>query len=90
MTEKQNFIQAVKDDEYAEYELPCGAILITDWESDGVFNPHVVTTEIKYDVEDVGGVVGDEIAEAFDVRVRAVEVSSGGHGAYPIMDRPTA
>jgi len=90
MTEKENFIQAVEDDEYAEYELPCGAVLVTDWEGDGLFNPYVLTHDLNDDVTDVCGTVGDELAEAFNVRVRTVEDVGGDDIVYPIMDRPTA
>jgi len=40
--ETQNFVDAVQNDEYAEYELEDGIVLITDWEGDGMFNPWVV------------------------------------------------
>lgn len=90
MTDKENFIQAVEDDEYAEYELQCGAVLITDWEGDGFFNPYVVTYDINDDVTNTEQRIVDEITEAFNVRVRAVDDVSGEPLYYPIMDRPTA
>ena len=43
--ETQNFVDAVQNDEYAEYELEDGFVLITDWEGDGMFNPWVVVPE---------------------------------------------
>lgn len=38
---KQNFLQAARDDEYAEYELDIGFTLCTDWQGDGAFLPWV-------------------------------------------------
>jgi hypothetical protein len=90
MSEKENFIQAVEDDEYAEYELSCGAVLITDWEGDGVFNPYVVIYDIDDDVTDLDRVIGDQIAEAFNVRVTHIETDYDGDVCYPLMERPTA
>jgi hypothetical protein len=90
MSEKENFIQAVEDDEYAEYELSCGAVLITDWEGDGLFNPYVVTYDIDDGVTNVSQRIVDEITEAFSVDVRAIDGVSGEDLYYPVMNRPTA
>jgi hypothetical protein len=90
MSEKENFIQAVEDDKYAEYELPCGAVLITDWEGDGVFNPYVVTYDITDDVTNTEQKIADELTEAFSVDVRAIDGVSGEDLYYPVMNRPTA
>jgi hypothetical protein len=38
---KEEFIEAVKNDEYAEYELENGYVLCTDVEYDGAFVPWV-------------------------------------------------
>jgi hypothetical protein len=90
MTDKENFIQAVKNDEYAEYELPCGAVLITDWEGDGVFNPYVVTYHIDDGITNAEQKIVDDITEAFSVDVRAIEGVTGEGLYYPVMNRPTA
>ena len=47
MTDKDGFVQAMKNDEYAEFQL-CEEpelIFITDWEGDGVLCPYVVVPE---------------------------------------------
>lgn len=49
--ETQNFIEAVENDEYAEYEIGDGFVLITDWEGDGSFNPYVVLPDGYEDEE---------------------------------------
>ena len=52
-TDKDGFIEAIENDEYAELVLPNGDTLITDWEGDGVFFPYVVpTSEQTYEYQD--------------------------------------
>ena len=46
-TDKDGFVQAMKNDEYAEFQL-CAEpelVFITDWEGDGVLCPYVVVPE---------------------------------------------
>ena len=41
MNPKENFKKAIEEDEYAEFELGDGYVLITDHEFDGTFNPYI-------------------------------------------------
>ena len=59
--EKAAFISAIQADEYAEYELPNGDVLITDWEGDGEFYPYILPNN-EADISDHGK-RADETAE---------------------------
>ena len=61
--ETQNFVEAVQNDEYAEYELEDGFILITDWEGDGLFDPYVVLPDGFDDVGRVENLLYDEAGD---------------------------
>jgi len=53
MTDKDGFVQAMKNDEYAEFKL-CEEpemIFITDWEGDGVLCPYVIVPDEFNDKE---------------------------------------
>jgi len=58
--ETQNFVDAVQNDEYAEYKLEDEFVLITDWEGDGMFNPWVVVPK-GFVIED-----GDSLFEIIE------------------------
>ncbi len=87
-TTKDQFTDAVTNDEYAEYELQNGDILITDWEGDGTYHPYVVPTESPHNDDDAAATVAQSIATAFDVRVNTVEWDNNNEVYVPYMDRP--
>lgn len=92
--EKEEFIEAVENDEYAEITLSTGDTLVTDWEGDGVFNPYAVpdqnpSLEKKnkhYEEREVD--VAEAIEEAFDVYVDEVEYDPNADLFYIFMDKP--
>lgn len=90
MNDRENFIEAVREDEYAELELSTGDVLITDWEGDGTFNPYVVISGARSDKlpSDILREVGDAIAEELDVRVDEVVYDHNNDVLVPYMDRP--
>ena len=64
--ELQNFIEAVKNDEYAEYELESDLVVVTDWESDHNFNPVVIDEESSYSEQEVSDMLTEELGDVFD------------------------
>lgn len=58
--ENENFVRAVENDEYAEYELDDGFVMITDWEGDGTFNPYVVLPDKFSDEDEVVELLTEE------------------------------
>lgn len=94
MTDKENFIEAVWDDEYAELELGDGVVLITDWEGDGSFLPYAVTHDTDEALESEEYLreremqIGDLIAEELGVRVDEVEYDENNNVFVPYMERP--
>lgn len=90
MNDRDNFIEAVREDEYAELELSTGDVLITDWEGDGTFNPYVVMSGDHGDKHptDILREVGDAIAQELDVFVDTVEYDDANDVLVPYMDRP--
>jgi hypothetical protein len=87
-TTKEQFINAVTEDEYAEYHLPCGDILVTDWESDGTYHPYVVPVESPNDSDDAAATISQSIATVFDVGVNAIEWDANNEVYVPYMERP--
>lgn len=88
MSEKEQFIEAVRYDEYCELELPTGDVLITDWEGDGTFNPHV---QPKDEDATRAAEIGEAISETLEVEVETVEVDAAKGVSpiyYPFMERP--
>lgn len=45
---KEEFIEAVKNDEYAEIDLGENVALVTDWEGDGLFFPYLCVPSEDY------------------------------------------
>jgi len=66
--EKQNFIEAIKNDEYAEYELKNDLVVITDWESDHMFNPSVIDEECSYSEQGVSDMLNEQLGDIFDFK----------------------
>lgn len=64
--ETENFVRAVENDEYAEYELDDGFVLITNWEGDGMFNPYVVLPDEHHDDEFVDALLNTEAGHFMD------------------------
>ena len=64
--ETQNFVEASQNDEYAEYELDDGFVLITDWEGDGMFNPYVVLPDGYEDEDRVDNLLYDNTGDFMD------------------------
>lgn len=64
MDEKaQNFVEAAQNDEYAEYKLEDGFVLITDWEGDGSFYPYVILPHEYTDKTEVIDTLLEEAGE---------------------------
>lgn len=51
--EIKSFIQAIRNDEYAELEISDGVYLITDTEFDGTFFPYINDVTGKYSAEEI-------------------------------------
>lgn len=78
-TDKSGFVQAVENDEYAEFVLAPGLFLITDWEGDGTFLPYVVDMNDRTKRE-----VDDLLADnAPFLRCDGVEYDRGNDTYYP-------
>jgi hypothetical protein len=80
---KEEFIHAVHSDSYAEYKLSTGDILITDWESDGSYNPHVIERD-QDDSEDRADDIASAIQSEFDSDYCNVEKHSSGGDIYMV------
>lgn len=64
MNEKaQQFVEAVQNDEYAEYAIGDNFVLITDWEGDGSFHPYVVLPHQYTDRSEVVDILLEEAGE---------------------------
>lgn len=77
-SEKEEFIEAAANDEYGEYTLNTGDVLITDWEGDGVFDPFVIPDTSDNDSREVEDELAEAIQNEFDIEVRNVEWSNQG------------
>ena len=84
MSEKENFIQTIREDEYAEWELAEGLVLSTDVEFDGTFLPTII------DFEDRVGEEIEELMEENDVHDVftwiELEYDEGNGCWYPIVE----
>jgi hypothetical protein len=79
MTEtKEEFLEAVENDELAEFELPTGDILVTDWEGDGHFDPYILPKSSAPGDEIVAEILEEAIRDVFDFDVEHVEWASNG------------
>lgn len=78
-----DFIGAVKEDEHAEYDLGGGYTLVTDWEGDGTFNPHVVPPDGDDGTNEQR--VDDLLTVLEPFRVEHVEYSEANGVYYPSM-----
>ena len=75
-TDKSGFMEAIENDEYAEFVLNENdpeLILITDWESDHLINPYVVIPENYEDTENVRELIEDNFPEFGRINVELVE-----------------
>lgn len=73
MKTKEEFIQAVEDDEYGEFELGTGDLLITDWEGDGFFNPYVIPTSSAEDDDAASASISSSIESDLEIKVYGIE-----------------
>lgn len=79
-TDRDGFVQAVENDEYAEYVVASGLFLITDWEGDKAFLPYVVDLNDRTERE-----VDDLLADnAPFLRCDGVEYDGGNDVYYPL------
>lgn len=90
--EVENFIEAVREDEYAELELSTGDTLITDWQGDGFFLPYVepgfLPEELPEDkLDSVADEIAYEIEQELDAPVHRIEWSNSNQCFYPDMDK---
>jgi hypothetical protein len=83
VTDLERFLAAVKDDEYAEYELGDGYTLVTDWEGDGSFNPYVVPPDGDDGTNQQR--VSDLLTEVQAFDVFHVEYSTANGVYYPTL-----
>jgi hypothetical protein len=89
-SDKDQFVEAVTNDEYAELELSTGDVLITDWEGDGSFNPYIVMSSDHGDKHptDILQAVNDALTEVFDVIIYEIEYDACNDKLVPYMERP--
>lgn len=73
---KEQFQEALNNDEYAEYELACGGILVTDWEGGGSIVPSVVPEKLEDDSQRAKNLIREEVQDLFDFSVRHIEWDS--------------
>ena len=90
LTDKDGFVEAIRTDTYAEYELPNGSVLITDTEFDGTFNPYVIPqtdsiTSMKRNRDKIAA----DIEKAFGCFVKHMEIDDHSDLPcyYPIIDK---
>jgi hypothetical protein len=81
--EKENFVKAVKNDEYSEYELSENLILLTDWESDHKFNPVVIDAKRQYSEDEVDTILMESMSELFAYEVLHFEEDTYNDLYYP-------
>lgn len=79
---KAEWIQAARNDGYAEYELETGDILVTDWEGNNKFAPYVVPVESEEDSRDVEAEIQNAIIKELGFKPNIVEW--GYNGTYVI------
>jgi len=66
-------MQAVKDDEYGEYTLETGDIVITDWEGDGFFSPYVIPEASPRNDDEAMANISSSIESELEFKVIRVE-----------------
>ena len=90
-TDKDGFIEAIENDEYAELVLPNGDTLITDWEGDGVFNPYVELTNDHGDKHptDIMAEIESAIYDVFEIYVTTEMDNNNGVVVPHFRKRPT-
>lgn len=86
MKTKEEFIQAAKDDEYGEFELGTGDILITDWEGNGLFNPYVIPTSSDKDDDTASADISSSIKDELDINVHGIEWDEGNEVYHVIPE----
>jgi len=69
VSEKEEFIEAIVNDQYAEWEIKEDLVLITDWEGDGYFNPYVLDLECQYTESEIGVFLENEASDVFNFEV---------------------
>lgn len=69
MSEKQEFIKAISNDQYAEWEISEDLVLITDWEGDSYFNPYVLDLECQYTKEEIETIMDNVTQAVFNFEV---------------------
>ena len=84
MNEKENFIQAIREDEYAEWELSENLTLITDVEFDGSFIPTVHDESGEMSEQEVDDLmVENDVHEVFEWDI--IEWSENNQCWYPVV-----
>lgn len=76
-TDKEGFLQAIKNDEYAEFilnEEDPELILITDWEGDHFINPYVIIPDgCTIEEDEIWEMLTDTFSEFGDIHIEIVE-----------------
>jgi hypothetical protein len=75
-TDKNGFMEAIENDEYAEFVLNDEnpeLILITDWESDHFINPYVIIPENYEDMDETRELIEDNFPEFGRINLELVE-----------------
>lgn len=86
------FVRALRNDNYAEYELCDGHTLVTDWEGDGGFYPYIVPNDAvlrrnQYDDTETKQQLSDAMCDAFpSITVYGIEWSPHNHAWFPAVD----
>ena len=90
-TDKDGFIEAIENDEYAELVLPNGDTLITDTEFDGTFNPYVELTNDHGDKHptDIMAEIESAIYDVFEIYVTTEMDNNNGVVVPHFRKRPT-
>lgn len=70
---KEQFQEALYNDDYAEYQLDTGDILVTDWEGDGYIFPSVIPEESEHNSDEAMALIKEELQDLFDFSVRTIE-----------------
>mgnify|MGYP006928085756 CR=1 FL=1 len=80
--DKEEWIKAARNDEYAEFVLDTGDIIVTDWEGDGDFFPYVMPVGSDEDSHEAEAQIKQAIKDGLGFNPRNVEW--GGNGTYVV------
>ena len=79
---KEEWIKAARNDEYAEFVLSTGDMIVTDWEGDNEFHPYVMPVQSEEDSRDAEADIKQAIKDDLGFNPRVVEW--GYNGTYVV------